>query len=131
MTQRKVRNQPKTTREDLVNALKGAGTTVSLVTIVTNNTDMRPLLQSSPKFAKDHLDDPDEAQEKVMWSVESKLFEDRGPKHTARATKERLHKKHVEVLEWPSQPPDLNTIKKKSLCCPATTLKSEASQEHL
>ncbi len=29
---------------------------------------------------------------------------------TARATKEWLHKKHVKVLEWPSQSPDLNPI---------------------
>ncbi|CAJ0951361.1 unnamed protein product [Ranitomeya imitator] len=30
------------------------------------------------------------------------------PKHTARATKEWLHKKHFKVLEWPSQSPDLD-----------------------
>ncbi len=30
------------------------------------------------------------------------------PKHTARATKEWLRKKHFKVLEWPSQSPDLN-----------------------
>ncbi len=35
---------------------------------------------------------------------------DNDPKHTARATKEWLHKKHFKVLEWPSQPPDLNPI---------------------
>ncbi len=32
------------------------------------------------------------------------------PKHTARATKEWLHKKHFKVQEWPSQSPDLNPI---------------------
>ncbi|KAK3556633.1 hypothetical protein QTP70_010835 [Hemibagrus guttatus] len=32
------------------------------------------------------------------------------PKHTAKATKERLKKKHIKVLEWPSQSPDLNPI---------------------
>jgi hypothetical protein len=32
------------------------------------------------------------------------------PKHTARATKEWLPKKHLKVLEWPSQSPDLNPI---------------------
>ncbi|KAI4882791.1 hypothetical protein NFI96_007987 [Prochilodus magdalenae] len=32
------------------------------------------------------------------------------PKHTARATKEWLRKKHFKVLEWPSQSPDLNPI---------------------
>jgi len=31
-------------------------------------------------------------------------------KHTARATKEWLCKKHFKVLEWPSQSPDLNPI---------------------
>ena len=32
------------------------------------------------------------------------------PKHTDRATKEWLRKKHLKVLEWPSQSPDLNPI---------------------
>ncbi len=32
------------------------------------------------------------------------------PKHTVRATKEWLRKKHFKVLEWPSQSPDLNPI---------------------
>ena len=33
---------------------------------------------------------------------------DNDPKHTAKATKEWLKKKHIKVLEWPSQSPDLN-----------------------
>ncbi|KAI4904396.1 hypothetical protein NFI96_007380 [Prochilodus magdalenae] len=49
MILRKVRNQPRTTQEELVNDLKRAGTTVS-------------------KFAHDHLDDPEESWEKVLWS---------------------------------------------------------------
>ena len=32
------------------------------------------------------------------------------PKHTAKATKEWLKKKHIKVLEWPSQSADLNPI---------------------
>ncbi|KAI4893694.1 hypothetical protein NFI96_000595 [Prochilodus magdalenae] len=36
---------------------------------------------------------------------------DNDPKHTARITKEWLRKKHIKVLEWPSQSPDLNPIK--------------------
>ena len=35
---------------------------------------------------------------------------DNDPKHTAKATKEWLKKKHSRVLEWPSQSPDLNPI---------------------
>ena len=35
---------------------------------------------------------------------------DNDPKPTARATKEWLRKKHLKVLEWPSQSPDLNPI---------------------
>ncbi len=208
MILRKVRDQPRTTREDLVNDLKRAGTTVSTVTI--SNTLHRHGLKSSSarkvpllkpahvqarlKFAKDHLDDPEEAWEKVMWSDETKLelcginstrrvwrkkkdeyhpkntiptlkhgggnimlsgcfsakgtgwlhciegrmvgamyreilannllpsvraltmgrgwvFQhDNDPKHTARATKEWLGKKHFKILEWPSQSPDLNPI---------------------
>ena len=36
---------------------------------------------------------------------------DNDPKHTAKATKEWLKKKHIKVLEWPSQSPDQNPIK--------------------
>ena len=36
---------------------------------------------------------------------------DNDPKHTAKATKEWLKKKHIKVLEWPSQSSDLNPIK--------------------
>ena len=35
---------------------------------------------------------------------------DNDPKHTAKATKEWLKKKHIKVLEWPSQSPDLSPI---------------------
>ncbi len=87
MILRKVRDQPRTTWEDLVNDLKRAGTTVSTVTI--SNTLYRhglkscsarkvPLLkpahvQARLKFAKNHLDDPEETWEKVMWSDETKI----------------------------------------------------------
>ncbi len=35
---------------------------------------------------------------------------DNDPKNTAKATKELLKKKHIKVLEWPSQSPNLNPI---------------------
>ncbi|KAI4886714.1 hypothetical protein NFI96_001527 [Prochilodus magdalenae] len=82
MILRKVRNQPRTTREELVNDLRRAGTTVSKVTV--GNTLRRhslkscmarkiPLLKSahvqiSLKFAHDHLDDLEESWKKVLWS---------------------------------------------------------------
>ncbi len=87
MILRKVRDQPRTTREDLVNELKRAGTTVSTVTVSNTlhphgfkscSTRKVPLLkpahvQARLKFAKDHLDDPEEAWEKVMWSDETTI----------------------------------------------------------
>ena len=36
---------------------------------------------------------------------------DNDPKHMAKATKEWLKKKHIKVLEWPSQSPYLNSLK--------------------
>lgn len=35
---------------------------------------------------------------------------DNDPKHTAKKTKEFLHQKAINVLEWPAQSPDLNPI---------------------
>uniref|UniRef100_A0A6Q2YG97 Transposase Tc1-like domain-containing protein n=1 Tax=Esox lucius TaxID=8010 RepID=A0A6Q2YG97_ESOLU len=87
MIMRKVRDQPRTTRQDLVNDLKRAGTTVSKKTISNTlhhdglkscSSRKVPLLkpahvQARLKYANDHLDDPEEEWEKVIWSDETKI----------------------------------------------------------
>ncbi|KAK3558138.1 hypothetical protein QTP86_009863 [Hemibagrus guttatus] len=208
MITRTVSKNPRTTRGDLVNDLQRAGTKVTKATI--SNTLRHQGLKSCSarhvpllkpvhvrahlKFAREHLDDPEEDWENVIWSDETKIelfgknstcrvwrrknaelhpkntiptvkhgggnimlwgcfsakgpgrlirvkermngamyreilsknllpsaralkmkrgwvFQhDNDPKHTARATKEWLRKKHFKVLEWPSQSPDLNPI---------------------
>uniref|UniRef100_A0AAZ3RX38 Transposase Tc1-like domain-containing protein n=1 Tax=Oncorhynchus tshawytscha TaxID=74940 RepID=A0AAZ3RX38_ONCTS len=87
MIMRTVRNQPRTTREDLVNDLKTAGTIVTKKTI--GNTLRReglkscsarkaPLLKKAHlharlKFANEHLNDSEDNWVKVLWSDETKM----------------------------------------------------------
>ncbi|KAJ4934402.1 hypothetical protein JOQ06_007197 [Pogonophryne albipinna] len=80
------RKNPRTTRGDLVNDLQRAGTKVTKATI--SNTLRRqglkscsarrvPLLKPVPvqarlKFAREHLDDPEEDWENVIWLMVAK-----------------------------------------------------------
>ena len=87
MMMRKVRDQPSTTQEELVNDLKAVGTTVTKRTI-SNTLHHEGLksccarkvprlkkahVQAHLKFAKEQLDDPEETWEKVMRSDETKI----------------------------------------------------------
>ncbi len=61
---------------------------------------------------------------------------DNDPKHTARAKKEWLRKKHFKVLEWPkpvsrSQPHRKSLEGVESPCCPATAPKHHCSRGDL
>ena len=47
------------------------------------------------------------------------FHQDSDPKHKANATLELLNKKKINVLEWPSQPCDLNLIELEG-CSPST-----------
>ncbi|KAK3531916.1 hypothetical protein QTP70_034423, partial [Hemibagrus guttatus] len=87
MITRTVSKNPRTTRGDLVNDLQRAGTNVTKATI--SNTLRRQGLKSCSarrvpllkpvhvrarlKFAREHLDDPEEDWENVIWSDETKI----------------------------------------------------------
>ena len=115
MMMRKVRDQPSTTQEELVNDLNAVGTTV---TKRISNTLHReglksccackvPLLkkahvQARLKFAKEHLDDPEEAWEKVMWSDETKieLFGINSTRRVWRKRNAEYNPKNCEACRW-------------------------------
>uniref|UniRef100_A0A9J8CTN1 Transposase Tc1-like domain-containing protein n=1 Tax=Cyprinus carpio carpio TaxID=630221 RepID=A0A9J8CTN1_CYPCA len=84
---RKVRDQPRTTQEELVNDLKAVGTTVTKQNIgnTLHQNGLKycsackvPLfknahVQACLKFAKEQLNDSEKVWEKVLWSDETKI----------------------------------------------------------
>ncbi|KAL0173639.1 hypothetical protein M9458_029607, partial [Cirrhinus mrigala] len=105
MIMRTVRNlsEPRTTREDLVNDLKAAGTIDTKKTI--GNTLRREGLKSCSARKLSMLK---KAHVQARLKFVFQHYND--PKHTTKVTKEWLKKQHMKVLEWPSQSPDLNPI---------------------
>ncbi|KAI4898107.1 hypothetical protein NFI96_015371 [Prochilodus magdalenae] len=124
MMLRTVRNRPATTRQELANDLKAAGTTVCKETIGNTLRNNGFTSCSAPKgllhritgkmdgamyrtILRDNL--LPSARDLKMgrgWVFQH----DNDPKHTAKATKDWLKKNHIKVMEWPSQSPDLNPI---------------------
>ncbi|KAK3574700.1 hypothetical protein QTP86_014767 [Hemibagrus guttatus] len=111
MITRTVSKNPRTTRGDLVNDLQRAGTKVIKATI--SNTLRRQGLKSCSarrvpllkpvhvrahlKFAREHLDDPEEDWENVIWSDETKieLFGKNSTCHVWRRKNAELHPKNT------------------------------------
>ncbi|KAJ4940165.1 hypothetical protein JOQ06_026474, partial [Pogonophryne albipinna] len=111
MMTRTVSKNPRTTRGDLVNDLQRAGTKVTKAII--SNTLRRqglkscsarrvPLLkpihvQARLKFAREHLDDPEEDWENVIWSDETKieLFGKNSTRRVWRRKNAELHPKNT------------------------------------
>ncbi|XP_072769858.1 uncharacterized protein [Nerophis lumbriciformis] len=108
---RKVRNQPRTTWQKLVNDLKRAGTTKATISRTLRRSALKsciarkvPLLKSAHvqdrlKFANGHLDDPEESREKVMWSDETKieLFGINSTRRVWRKKKDEYHHPYSEA----------------------------------
>uniref|UniRef100_A0AAZ3QEF1 Transposase Tc1-like domain-containing protein n=1 Tax=Oncorhynchus tshawytscha TaxID=74940 RepID=A0AAZ3QEF1_ONCTS len=106
---RTVSKNPRTTRGDLVNDLQRAGTKVTKPTI--SNTLRRQGLKSSRrvpllkpvhvqarlKFTREHLDDPEEDWENVIWSDEAKilLFGKNSTRRVWRTKNAELHPKNT------------------------------------
>uniref|UniRef100_A0AAZ3Q4J5 Transposase Tc1-like domain-containing protein n=1 Tax=Oncorhynchus tshawytscha TaxID=74940 RepID=A0AAZ3Q4J5_ONCTS len=111
MSTRTVSKNPRTTRGDLVNGLQRAGTKVTKPTI--SNTLRRQGLKSCSarrvlllkpvhvqarlKFAREHLDDPEEDWENVIRSDETKieLFGKNSTRHVWRTKNAELHPKNT------------------------------------
>ncbi len=123
MIMRMVRNQPRTTREDLVNYLKAAVTTVTKKTIGTTlrheglkscSAHNIPLLkkvhvQARLKFANEHLNDSVENWVKVLWSDVTKI-EHFGINSTRRVWGRRILPMTPKI---PSQPSNMEV---ETLC---------------
>ena len=114
MIMRTVSKNPRTTRRDLMNDLQRAGTKVTKATI--SNTLRReglrscsarrvPLLkpvhvQARLKFAREHMDDPEEDWENIMWSDETKmeLFGKNPTRRVRRKKNAELHHTYCEAM---------------------------------
>ncbi|XP_024908483.1 AP-1 complex subunit beta-1-like [Cynoglossus semilaevis] len=109
---RTVRNHPKTTRGELMNQLKAAGTTVTKETVAKGTEHLHRIEgRMDGAMYCGILDQHFLPSVRELKMGQGWVFQhNNDPKHTAKATKEWLKKKHIKVLEWPSQSPNLNPI---------------------
>ncbi len=126
MIMRTVRNQPRTTREDLGNDLEAcdqmrpkSSSLASTQLAVFGGGGMLPMTPRTPSPPSNmevetlcfggRWTGPCTVRARALKMGRGWVFQhDNDPKHTAKATKEWLKKKHIKVLEWPSQSPDLH-----------------------
>ncbi|KAJ4948990.1 hypothetical protein JOQ06_020510 [Pogonophryne albipinna] len=95
MVMRKVRGQPRTTQEELVNDLKAAGTTATKKTIGDRRTSCIEERMDGAMYFNILADSLLPSARTLNMGHGQVFQQDNDPEHTAKATQEWLKKKHI------------------------------------